>query len=157
MKEKTKERDIVIVKKIIKYCDEVRLTHKLFKNDKDLFFDKEQGCIYRNAITMPILQIGELVKNLSEEFRTQNNNIPWRSIARTRDFYAHNYGSLNFNTTWDTSQDDIPNLKEELEDILLKNNYLSMLNEVEQVADKISDALDNGEIDRDGRSVEQER
>ena len=157
MKDPTKERDTIIAKKIIKYCDEIRLTHKLFKNDKDLFFDKEQGCIYRNAITMPILQIGELVKNLSEEFRMQNNNIPWKSIARTRDFYAHNYGALNFDTTWETSQDSVRELKEQLEDILLKNNYISMLNEVEQVADKISDALNNGEIDRDERSVEQER
>lgn len=114
------------------------------------------GFIYRNAITMPILQIGELVKNLSDEFRT-DNNIPWKLLARTRDFYAHNYGALDYDVTWDTSQNDIPKLKEELEDILLKSNYLSTLNEVEQVADKISDALNNGEIDRDERSVDQER
>ncbi|MBR1486006.1 MAG: hypothetical protein IJ597_01965 [Synergistaceae bacterium] len=55
-------RDLQIVRKIIKYCNEVQLTHKSFQNDKQLFCDKEKGFIYRNSISMPILQIGELVK-----------------------------------------------------------------------------------------------
>ena len=156
---KNNRRDKLIVDKIIKYCNEIRLTHKLFNNDKDLFCDVERGFIYRNAITMPILQIGELVKNLSDDFKNQNHNIPWKSITGMRNVFAHNYGAIDRNGTWDTSQNDIPKLKEELEDILLKNNYLSMLNEVEQVADKIADAIDNGELDmnKDEQSRGQER
>ena len=157
MKNNTKERDMVIAEKIIKYCDEVNSTHQMFNNDINLFCNHEMGFIYRNAVTMPILQIGELVKNLSDEFRMDNNNIPWKLLARTRDFYAHNYGALDYDVTWDTSQNDIPELKKDLEDILLKNNYISVLNEVEQTADKISDALDNGEIGRGEQSVNQER
>lgn len=55
-----KERDVVIAEKIIRYCDEVFSTHQMFNNDINLFCDQEMGFIYRNAITMPILQIGEL-------------------------------------------------------------------------------------------------
>lgn len=108
---------------------------------------------------MPILQIGELVKNVSDEFRADNNNIPWKLLARTRDFYAHNYGALDYDVTWDTSQNDIPKLKEELEDILLRNHYLTKFNEVDQIADKIQDAIDYGELDigKNNRSVGQER
>lgn len=32
-----KERDVVIVEKIIKYCDEVYSTHQVFNNDINLF------------------------------------------------------------------------------------------------------------------------
>lgn len=154
-----KERDVVIVEKIIKYCDEVYSTHQMFNNDINLFRNQEVGFIYRNAITMPILQIGELVKNVSDEFRADNNNIPWKLLARTRDFYAHNYGALDYDVTWDTSQNDIPKLKEELEDILLRNHYLTKFNEVDQIADKIQDAIDYGELDigKNNRSVGQER
>ena len=66
---KERKRDEVIVGKILRYCDETAKTHKAFHNDKELFFNEEEGFIYRNSITMPILQIGELVKNLSEDFR----------------------------------------------------------------------------------------
>lgn len=55
-----KERDVVIVEKIIKYCDEVYSTHQMFNNDINLFRNQEVGFIYRNAITMPILQIVSL-------------------------------------------------------------------------------------------------
>lgn len=36
-----KERDVVIVEKIIKYCDEVYSTHQMFNNDINLFRNQE--------------------------------------------------------------------------------------------------------------------
>ena len=105
------ERDIIIINKIIAYCDEIRDTHTYFNNDKALFFDKEKGFVYRNSITMPILQIGELAKNLSEEFRTSNKDIPWREVAGIRDVFAHHYGSLDYDMAWNTSKEDIEDLK----------------------------------------------
>lgn len=74
-------RDNTIIEKILKYCNEIEQTHCAFNDDKDLFFDKDAGFIYRNSITMPILQIGELVKNLSDEFVIKYNGIPWKAIA----------------------------------------------------------------------------
>ena len=55
---KDNRRDAVIVKKILRYCDEIAGTHLAFNNDKELFFSEDNGFIYRNSITMPILQIG---------------------------------------------------------------------------------------------------
>ncbi len=85
------KRDFQIVRKIIKYCNEIQFTHENFKNDKKLFCDKDNGFIYRNAISMPILQIGELVKNLSDDFRAEHNVMAWREIAKMRDFFAHHF------------------------------------------------------------------
>ncbi len=113
---KDRKRDMVIIEKVIRYCDEIAKTHDAFNHNKELFFNKEDGFIYRNSITMPILQIGELVKNLSEEFVTEHNSMPWKAIAGMRDIFAHHYGSIDYDMTWNTSVEDIPALK----DFLLK-------------------------------------
>ncbi len=105
------EIDRTIVKKIIAYCDEINKTHIYFNDDKNLFSDKEKGFVYRNSITMPILQIGELSKNLSEEFRRKYNSIPWREIMGMRDIFAHHYGSMDYDIVWNTSKNDISELQ----------------------------------------------
>ena len=112
MKDKT--RDAVIVGKILRYCDEIAKTHDAFRRDRDQFFNKDAGFIYRNSITMPILQIGELVKNLSEEFTAKHSAMAWKAIAGMRDIFAHHYGSIDYEMTWNTSVEDIPALKEYL-------------------------------------------
>lgn len=114
---KDSNRDALVVEKILNYCDEISKTHKAFENNKKLFFDKEKGFIYRNSITMPILQIGELVKNLSEDFTTKYKGIPWKAIAGMRDVFAHHYGSIDYEMTWNTSIEDINMLKEFLENV----------------------------------------
>ena len=68
-------------------------------------------------MTMPILQIGELVKNLSKDFTKAYNSMPWKTISRMRDVFAHHYGSLDYDMTWNTSIEDITALKEYLESI----------------------------------------
>lgn len=79
------QKDSVILIKIMNYCTEVRDTHDYFKQDKELFMNEKYGFIYRNSITMPILQIGELAKTLSGEFLNECAKIPWKMIMRMRD------------------------------------------------------------------------
>ncbi|MCM1058023.1 MAG: DUF86 domain-containing protein [Firmicutes bacterium] len=113
-----KQRDKSILAKIMGYCLEIRDTHEYFKQDKALFINESCGFIYRNSITMPILQIGELAKMLSEEFLDEYTEIPWKMITRMRDIVAHHYGSLDYEIVWNTSVSDIPNLFQEIEKIL---------------------------------------
>ena len=61
------DRDRTVIEKIEKYCDEIKQTHEFFQNDKEKFYS-DDGFVYRNSVTMPILQIGELSKNLSDDF-----------------------------------------------------------------------------------------
>ena len=63
---------------------------------------------HQNAIAMCILQVGELAKHLSEDFRNRHGEIPWAAIARTRDAYAHHYGHMDFAIVWATAIEDIP-------------------------------------------------
>ena len=112
-----RQRDKTILTKIMNYCIEIKETHNHFKNDKELFTDEKSGFIYRNSITMPILQIGELAKTLSDEFLNEYTKIPWKSIMRMRDIVAHHYGSLDYEIVWTTSISDILELYLGIEEI----------------------------------------
>ncbi len=112
------QRDKTILFKIMDYCVEVKDTHDFFKQDKKLFTNEQWGFIYRNSITMPILQIGELAKMLSEEFLREYTKIPWKMIMRMRDIAEHHYGSLDYEIVWNTSVSDIPKLYLGIEEIL---------------------------------------
>lgn len=82
------QRDKTILIKIADYCLEIKDTHDYFSHDKELFTNEKNGFIYRNSITMPILQIGELSKTLSVEFLNKYTKIPWKMIMRMRDLVA---------------------------------------------------------------------
>lgn len=67
---------------------------------------------------MCVVQIGELVSQLSEQIKRQNGSIPWRIIKDTRNFYVHAYGSIDVPSVWATLLNDIPALKTACEQIL---------------------------------------
>ncbi len=108
------DSDRTIVLKMIRYCGQIEETHRKFQEDSTLFFS-EEGFIYRNAVSMPILQIGELSKKLSDDFRKTHSSIPWRAIMGMRDIFAHHYGSVDYSELWHTSHEDIAALKGYLE------------------------------------------
>lgn len=113
-----KQRDRTMLIKIMEYCTEIKDTHEYFKQDRVLFMNEKRGFIYRNSITMPILQIGELAKMLSEDFLEEHTKIPWKMIMRMRDIVAHHYGSLDYEIVWNTSVSDIQELYLGIEEIL---------------------------------------
>ena len=71
----------------------------------------------KRAVCMTLINIGELVKNLSDEFRMAHNHIPWRAISGLRDITAHKYQTLRMEDVWLTATRDIPQLKKELDTI----------------------------------------
>ena len=105
------QRNETIVRKMLLYCEDIENTNTLFSDNKELFFHDKQGRVYRNAVSMPILQIGELAKHLSDDFIAEHSLIPWKQIIRMRDLFAHHYGSTDYMALWDTAHDDIGKLK----------------------------------------------
>lgn len=67
---------------------------------------------------MCVVQIGELVSQLSEDVKRKNSTVPWRIIKDTRNFYVHAYGAIDVAAVWDTLEHDIPALKASCETIL---------------------------------------
>ena len=104
-------RDKTIARKMLWYCKAVEESNLHFDNNKELFFDKDQGIVYRSAVSMPILQIGELAKHFSTNFIMEHTLVPWKEIIRMRDFFAHHYENASFSQIWDTAHDDIAELK----------------------------------------------
>lgn len=60
---------------------------------------------------MRILQIGELVRKLTDTFRTKNPLIPWEQIKAMRNIAAHSYRTVDPETIWEFLCADIPRLK----------------------------------------------
>lgn len=77
-----------------------------------------QNEMLMRAVGMTVINIGELVKNLSDETRMQHPHIPWKAIAGFRDIAAHKYQTLRMEDVYETVAADFPALKEQIEEIL---------------------------------------
>ena len=72
------------------------------------------------AVCMTLINIGELVKSLTLEFRDANREIPWRAIAGMRDITAHKYQTLRKEDVFDTCETELPALEKQLRNLLEK-------------------------------------
>ena len=74
-------RDLDIVAHILRYCRQIETAHQDFGHSRDRF---NESTTYQNAVSMCILQIGELVGHLSDSFKSVHNQIPWHKIRGMR-------------------------------------------------------------------------
>ena len=108
-------KNILILKKIIHYADQITLTIENLTLD----FEKlEADFIAKNALSMCILQIGELAGRLTEDFKIKYPEMPWQNIKAMRNIAAHNYGEFDDLVLWETVTNDIPELKAYCEKII---------------------------------------
>lgn len=75
----------------------------------------------QSAILHQLLVIGEAVKRLSEDFRTQHRRIPWPRVAGMRDKLIHEYDAVDLGEVWKTVSSDIPLLISFLEPLVPKD------------------------------------
>ena len=106
-------RDRIILQKIINAAD---VGLKVFNNISLEKFLLDDGM--KLSMSMTIIRIGELVKNLSEEIRQKNSQIEWKAIAGFRDIAAHKYDTLRMRDVYDTIKFELPELKLQIEKIL---------------------------------------
>lgn len=72
----------------------------------------------RSAVIHKIMVIGEAVKRLFREFRTDHDEIPWTSIAGMRDSLIHGYDEVDFEKVWQVATGEVPDLLARLEPML---------------------------------------
>ena len=110
-----KNKDIMVLKKIIKYCDDIKLLVEKY----NVSFDNYKNDIsFQYSANMCIIQIGELVGRLSDSIIEDNTDIPPRAIKAMRNLHAHDYDNVDLDIVWTTLIDDIPMLKKQIENIL---------------------------------------
>ncbi len=77
--------------------------------------------VIKRAVSMTVINIGELVKNLTPGFRFEHSDIPWKDIAGFRDIAAHKYKTLDMRLVYNTVRIDIPDLENGIIQMLKEN------------------------------------
>ncbi len=95
---------------ILKHMLEDAQDIQRFAKEIDNFESFIANTLYRKAIILSILNIGELTKHLPQEFRSEHNEIKWKEIAGMRNIAAHEYRMINDRVVWQTVMNSIPEL-----------------------------------------------
>ena len=66
---------------------------------------------WQDAIIRNFEIIGEAAKQLSDEFKKANLDIPWRNVAGFRDVLIHDYMGVDLNAVWQIIENELPALK----------------------------------------------
>jgi uncharacterized protein with HEPN domain len=72
-----------------------------------------------DAVAYNLQIIGEAIKNVPPEIRKNYPQLEWRKIAGLRDIIAHSYFNIDEVIIWDIIANKLPNLKNQIEQILL--------------------------------------
>lgn len=59
-------------------------------------------------MSFSLVQISEDSKNLSDEYKTNHNQIPWTDIYGLRNRIVHYYGNVDLTIVFETLKNDIP-------------------------------------------------
>jgi len=70
------------------------------------------------ATCMTLINIGELVKNLSNDIRENYKQIPWKDMAGLCDVSAHGYFTLRMPDIWIYASIKLPMLSRQIKEIL---------------------------------------
>ncbi len=68
-------------------------------------FEKQDAVIKRLEV------IGEAIKNLPDDFKQANPNIPWQDISDMRNKLIHEYFGVDLELVWSVVKNDLPTLK----------------------------------------------
>ena len=108
-----KHRDYTIIKKII---SEIDVAFSLLGDmSLDEFQSDEKT---KRAVCMTVINIGELVKNITDESRDKYKKLPWRVAAGFRDVAAHKYQTLQMGDVYSTVKEDFPFFSDQLKEII---------------------------------------
>ena len=107
----------IIGEKIIDYCDQVETLIQRFGST----FEKlNSNFAFQLSCSMCIIQIGELTKMFSDDFKAEHPEIPWRAIKAMRNVLVNEYEEVNLESAWNDLTLSIPELKTQLEKIILE-------------------------------------
>lgn len=110
-----KDTDKKSIERLIYYCDRLQEHVSYFGNSREEFFTNKQ---YQDACSLVIIQIGEFVGRLSDEFKDDHPEIPWNDIKGMRNIHDYNYDNVMFDLVWESISEDLPYLKEYLEQLI---------------------------------------
>jgi len=100
--------------------DEIEFLQKnIFSVGEDVFMRDET---LQRASSRSLEIIGEAVKQVPEEFRSNYPDIDWKSFAGLRDKLIHHYFGVDYSIVWDIVVNELPQLLKKLK-IILSNEH----------------------------------
>ena len=72
----------------------------------------------QDAVLRRIEIIGEAARHISPQTQKKHTQIPWRDMAVLRNLVIHQYDAVDINQVWDTAQNKLPPLIQELSKIV---------------------------------------
>ena len=95
-----------------KILSEIALARELLNDvSQEQFLADERTA---RAVSMTLINIGELVKNITQDLKDAHREIPWRAIAGMRDVTAHKYQTLRKEDVYSTCTQDLPAFEKQL-------------------------------------------
>lgn len=70
------------------------------------------------AIEKLAQNIGEAASNLTDQFKSKHDHIPWAKMIGMRHRLVHDFTAVDLDVVWDTVQNSLPPLIADLERIL---------------------------------------
>lgn len=70
--------------------------------------------LVQDGVMRNIEIIAEASKKISPEIRSNFPDIPWRQIMAMRNKIIHEYFGVDLEAIWNVTQNDLPNLKEQI-------------------------------------------
>ena len=71
-----------------------------------------------DAVMFRLIQMIENIKNVSEDFKEANSNVPWKQIIGFRNGIVHEYGKTDYFIVYETATRDLNSLKAVFEALL---------------------------------------
>jgi len=86
------------------------------KGEKHFFTDR----MAQDAVVRNFEIIGEATKQISQQLRDTQPDIPWRKMAGLRDVLIHNYMGVDISEVWQIITNELPNLSFAINSLLDK-------------------------------------
>ena len=77
-----------------------------------------ENLMMQDAVMHQIEIVGEASNDISDEFQEKHSDLPWMQMRAIRNKIVHDYRGINLNIIWETVQNDLPSLKEQVRKIL---------------------------------------
>lgn len=76
----------------------------------------------QDALIRNFTVIGEASRHIPEDIQERHPEVPWSSMRGMRNLVVHEYFGVDVKILWDTLQEDLPDLSENLKQMLEKES-----------------------------------
>ena len=78
--------------------------------------DLKKDEVLLDSMLFRMIQVSENAKKLSDKYKENNCDVPWRALSGFRNRIVHDYGNVDLDIVYETLTNDIPDILEKLVD-----------------------------------------